>query len=283
MRLTGWVALWALGASLAAPAFGQEVKADKGRYGGPEAAAQPAPGQSEHVTTAFDHYVVGGGWVTVFILIPLSVAAWGLIVRCLLLVRRSVVVPPGTVRELTELFEQKQYVEAVRSCSESGSVIGKIIHAGLQASTGGLQAMQRVMEDALEEQATRLHQAIEHLNLIGSLAPMLGLLGTVNGIIGMFVSISDTGGVPVMARISRDLGSALVATFWGLSIAIPSLAAFGWFRHRIDVLMRECAGAAEGVLASLAPKTDAPKPSAPLGAKAGPGRVAVAAGVGRAT
>jgi len=67
----------------------------------------------------------------------------------------------------------------------------------------------------------------------------------------MFGSISESGGVPVMSRISADLGSALVATFWGLFIAIPSLTVFGILRNRVDVLMQECAVAAESLTAKF--------------------------------
>ena len=109
------------------------------------------------------------------------------------------------------------------------------------------------MEDALEERGARLSRKIEYLNLIGNVAPMLGLFGTVHGIIGMFISISEAGGIPVMSRISHNLGTALVATFWGLLIAIPSLTVFGLLRNRIDVLLGECAIAAERLMAAFRP------------------------------
>jgi biopolymer transport protein ExbB len=118
------------------------------------------------------------------------------------------------------------------------------------------------MQEQLEEHAVRLHRKIEYLNLIGSVAPMLGLLGTVHGIIGMFISIAEAGGVPVMANISADLGQALVATFWGLLIAIPSLVVFGWLRHRIDNLMTDCASAAEQLLLIFTPGEVAATPPA---------------------
>ena len=110
------------------------------------------------------------------------------------------------------------------------------------------------MEEALEEHAAKLSRKIEHLNLIGSVAPMVGLFGTVYGIIGMFISISDSGGIPVMSRISHDLGNALVATFWGLLVAIPALAVFGLLRNRIDVLLGECAATAERLMAVFKPQ-----------------------------
>ena len=80
---------------------------------------------------------------------------------------------------------------------------------------------------------------------------MVGLFGTVHGIIGMFGSIADAGGVPIMARISGDLSTALVATFWGLLIAIPALTGFGLLRARLDRHLRDCALSAEGVLTLL--------------------------------
>jgi len=216
-----------------------------------DAASNASESSADAGLSAFDHYIVRGGWVTIYILIPLSITAVALMLQNAVTIRRMTIIPQDASREIRDLFERKQYEEAARVVAANRSAAGKIILAGLQAAKEGLSAMERAMEEAVDEQASRFHHRIEHLNLIGNLAPMLGLLGTVHGIIGMFVSIADTGGVPVMARISHDLGSALVATFWGLAIAIPTLAMFGWMRLRVDVLMRECAELAESVLLSL--------------------------------
>ncbi len=200
---------------------------------------------------AFDHYVVNGGWITWFVLIPLSITALALAVQYGFTIRRRSVLPPQTVDELAELFDQGRYSEALQLSRDDRSVLAQIVYSGLVQARSGYAAMERALEEAIDEQAARLSRKIEYLNLIGNVAPMVGLFGTVYGIIGMFISIADAGGIPVMSRISHDLGTALVATFWGLFVAIPSLTVFGLLRNRIDVLLTECAVTADRLLAGF--------------------------------
>lgn len=217
----------------------------------PASPASPTASAPGEVTRAFDRYVLQGGWVTIFTLIPLSVAGLALMIQYLLQIRRSLIVPESLIRELRGQVDAAKYAEALQIAHDNPCTISEVLQAGFFAAREGLVAMERAMEDSLEECAGRFQRKIEHLNLIGSVAPMIGLFGTVNGIIGMFGSISESGGVPVMSRISADLGSALVATFWGLFIAIPSLTVFGILRNRVDVLMQECAVAAESLTAKF--------------------------------
>ncbi|MBI1826768.1 MAG: MotA/TolQ/ExbB proton channel family protein [Planctomycetes bacterium] len=211
--------------------------------------AQPDSHPPEQtVMRAFDHYVVRGGWVTWLALIPLSVTALALIIDCGLTIRRASVMPAGTVKMLSDLLARGAYPEAVRLVADERSALARIIHSGMTEARNGYSAMERAMEDAVDEQAARFSRKIEYLNVIGNVAPMIGLFGTVGGIIRMFISIADAGGIPVMQRISSDLGTALVATYWGLLVAIPALSVFGLLRNRIDALLAECAVVADRMM-----------------------------------
>jgi len=248
------ITLGGLGWAAAPRAMGQAEPA-------PSADVVPAPAPPSGLSKAFDHYVMRGGWITLLVLVPLSIVALALIIQnCLALMRQRIIPPPVVDRTLS-LLRDGDYVAAMELASKDRSLVSAILLSGLRAVTAGFEAMENTMQEQLEEHAVRLHRKIEYLNIIGAVAPMLGLLGTVHGIIGMFVSIADAGGVPVMANISADLGQALVATFWGLMIAIPSLAVFGWLRHRIDNLMTECASAAEQVLLIFNPDENAAPPA----------------------
>jgi biopolymer transport protein ExbB len=227
----------------------------------PTEEAIEAPAEQSGLSRAFEHYVTRGGWITLFVLVPLSVAALALIIQNCIALARVRVLPAPIVDQILALLREGAYGEAMELAAKDRSVMSAILVTGLRAAPSGFEAVENTMQEQLEEHAVRLHRKIEYLNLIGAVAPMLGLLGTVHGIIGMFVSISEAGGVPVMANISADLGQALVATFWGLLIAIPALAVFGWLRHRIDNLMTECASAAEQVLLIFNPAEQAAAPA----------------------
>lgn len=233
---------------------------------GPATAAAPAPSEGA-VNRAFDHYVVRGGWITWLVLIPLSVTALAFAVLYGVTISRRGLIPEQTVQKLTALFEKGAYGDAVQYSSEEPSVLSYVVYSGLIEARNGFTAMQRAMEEAIDEQAARLSRKIEYLNIIGNVAPMVGLFGTVHGIIGMFVSIADEGGIAVMESISDDLGTALVATFWGLLIAIPSLTVFGLLRNRIEVLLAEVAMTADRMVSVFKPHAaEAPRNPAPAGA-----------------
>jgi len=211
---------------------------------------------AEPVGTAgrlFDHFVVKGGWITWFMLIPLSVATLALGIEYGVSIRRATLIPPNTVGSLREHLTSKRYVDAVKLAAEDSSMLGHVVHAAMKEAAYGFVAMERTIEEAMDEQTARLFRKIEHLNIIGSISPMIGLFGTVYGLIRVFATIGTSGGIPEPARMADDIAVALVTTFWGLLIAIPALRMFALFRNRIELLSAECARICEGLLASLRP------------------------------
>ena len=208
----------------------------------------------------FDHFVVKGGVITWFILIPLSVATLALIIEHSASIRRVTLMAEKAVHSLQSHLQNKRYVDAVKYASQDDSMLGYVIHAAMTEASHGFAAMERAVEDAIEERSARLYRKIEYLNIIGSVSPMVGLFGTVYGLIRLFASISQAGGIPEPARMADDISIALVTTFWGLLVAIPALSAFALFRNRIELLSAECALTSERLLSVLRPGQ--PEPAA---------------------
>ncbi len=103
----------------------------------------------------------------------------------------------------------------------------------------------------------RLLRRIEYLNVIGNVSPMIGLFGTVVGMIQAFARIySAAGGMPEADKLAGDIAVALVTTFWGLLIAIPALSAFALFRNRIDTYAAEVVKLCDGLLRAEAARRD---------------------------
>jgi biopolymer transport protein ExbB len=188
-----------------------------------------------------DHFVVKGGWITWFVLLPLSVATIALVVEHAVSIRRTTVLAPDAQQKVAEMLTEKQYVDAVRFTSDEPSVVGYAMNTALLQAGRGLVAMERALAEAIDDRAARLMRKIEYLNVIGNVSPMIGLFGTVYGMIRLFASIRAAGAIPEPAVIADDISVALVTTFWGLAVAIPALSAFAVFRNRIDVLMSEAA------------------------------------------
>lgn len=201
----------------------------------------------------FDHFLVKGGAITWFVLVPLSVTTVALTIEYCMSIRRRTFVPPEAFQRISEFLQNKRYNEAIEYTAEEPSMLAGVVNTGLVESHNGFAAMERAIEESLEERSASAMRKIEYLNVIGNISPMIGLFGTVYGMIGLFASIREAGGMPEPARIADDISVALVTTFWGLLVAIPALTIFALFRNRIDVLTAECANAADRLLAPFKP------------------------------
>ena len=109
------------------------------------------------------------------------------------------------------------------------------------------------MDESAEEKSTALLRKIEWLNLLGNMAPMLGLLGTVWGMILMFMEIVKAKGIPSPDKLAYAIGIALVTTLLGLTVAIPALGAFAILRNRIDALSNQVVLQAQELISTFRP------------------------------
>lgn len=216
-------------------------------------AADQATAADESPQT-FWQIVLAGGWTGFFImlfLVGLSIAAVALAAEHLTTIRESVLMPPGLADEVRGLLASGDLAGADRACRERPSFLGFVLSAGLAEADGGWNAVEKGMEDATAEQAARLFRKIEYLSVIGNIAPMVGLLGTVTGMIFAFQEVANTQGAARAAQLAEGIYQALVTTVGGLLVAIPSLAGFAIFRNRVDHLVAETVYVAQQVVAPL--------------------------------
>ncbi len=185
-----------------------------------------------------------GGWIGVAImlaLIGLSVAAVYLVIDQFLALRRRDLIPPGLSEAVTQLINAGRVREAEVACRQYPSILSNVLAAGLIESEHGWGQIEKGAEEALHEASASLMRRIEYLNVIGNLAPMLGLLGTVTGMLFTFREVAATSGSANAADLADGIYQALVTTVVGLIIAIPSLGAFAILRNRVDLLIAEIA------------------------------------------
>jgi biopolymer transport protein ExbB len=210
-----------------------------------------APGTAETKTSlGFFEIVFSGGWSGVLImltLIGLSMLAAFFIFDQIMVLRRNEVIPPTLAEEVRQYLAQGRVADADEACRRNPSPLSFVIVNGLAELDFGWQSMEKAMEDAVSEQAAKMYRKIEYLSVIGNLAPMLGLLGTVTGMILAFQQVAVSQGSAGAAALAEGIYSALVTTVAGLVIAIPSLAAFAIFRNRIDQMIAEIAFMAQHV------------------------------------
>ena len=206
----------------------------------------PAPPPDESSTAdgmTLRQLLRAGGSIGLVIL-GLSMAMVALIVEHLLTIRRRSLMPDGLADSVAALLATGRFAEADRLCRERPSFLGTVLAEGLAEAPLGYPAVEKSMEDASAEQAARLFRKIEYLSVIGTIAPMLGLLGTVWGMIVAFQEFATKINPPV-SELAPGIYQALVTTLMGLGVAVPALSAFAIFRNRIDELVAEASLTAE--------------------------------------
>lgn len=181
-----------------------------------------------------------------YIIIILSVVMIALIGQHLLTLRRTSLIPSGLAEEVHRLLGAGQLDQANEICKQNPSFLSYVLRAGLSETDLGYREVEKGMEEASAEQAARLFRKTEYLNIIGTIAPMLGLLGTVWGMIQAFVPFALKAN-PSVAELAPGISRALVTTLMGLAVAIPALTSFSLLRNRIDELVAEASLIAEHV------------------------------------
>jgi len=197
------------------------------------------------------------GFLDMFFIYACSLTSIALIIEHAITIRRTILVPELSVAQIKTMFDERRFREALDFCQNDPSFVSGVVHAGLIEAANGYQAMETAMGDATGERTARLYRKIEWLNLIGNVAPMLGLMGTVYGMMTAFGEIEGKGGKANPSDLAGGIMMALVSTFVGLIVAIPALSAYGIFRSRIEQLSMEAALIAEELLANFKPSAAA--------------------------
>ncbi len=201
--------------------------------------------------------ILNAGGVVGYLLIALSLVAAARMVEHIITIREAVLVPRALALSVRKLLEQNQIAKAEQLCKLQSSMLAFVLRAGLREANGGWSEIEKAAEDALAEQSARLYRKIEWLSVIGNIAPMLGLLGTVIGMVLAFREVAFTQGAARAADLAEGIYLALVTTVQGLIVAIPSLGAFAVFRNRVDSLVAETASATQHALAPIKHRGDA--------------------------
>ena len=209
---------------VAAAAWGQ------GDAANPDAAKPQAAGGAGWVAETWDT-LSQAGWIGIVLLL-LSIFALGFAVERLVRLRRSRIAPRGLASEVDKLVKAGQVDQAQKLAGDSDSILGRIIallldHRGVNADEA------RVLAEEVGTNELKLHhQKAYPLLVCGNLAPLLGLLGTVIGLIGAFQVIALAGDMGDPSLFAEEIGFAMMTTAIGLVVAIPLLALYHFFKTR---------------------------------------------------
>lgn len=191
-----------------------------------------------------------------YVIILLSFVAVGLIIAQLVRIRVNYLAPPEMRAHLDHMLAHGEVREAIAYCRDEAndSFLCRVVGAALvrcSRSPFGFLELKSALEEAGQEETARLYRATDGIGLIASVAPMLGLLGTVVGMVGAFDTISLTEGVTRPDQLAGSISQALITTVMGLIVAIPATAAFTYLRNRVDSVVGRIAETTEELASHL--------------------------------
>ena len=220
--------------------------------------------------SSFLSMIMAGGPIG-FLIIFLSIIALVLVVVHLFQLRESSLAPGHIVDDLHELLSKGMVDPAITYCDEPGHscFLTQVMAAGLaryrRSPFGGLE-LKGTLEEAGQDQVARLYRWTDALALIATIAPMLGLLGTVVGINKAFANLHEAASSGASGELASAISLALVTTIMGLVLAIPATAAVTYFRNRIDSLASDIAGIIDDLAMLIEEEpTIGPARTAPVG------------------
>jgi biopolymer transport protein ExbB len=196
------------------------------------------------------------GGLVGLVIILLSVTSLGFIIEHFITIRKKTLMPDAVAADLEALIGEGQVDQAIEYCKDPAnySLFATVVLAGLERYKGsefGFAEYKAAVEEAGEDQTGALYRKTEMLAVIGAIAPMLGLLGTVTGMIKAFNIIAATDAAAKPADLAGGISEALVTTLFGLVVAIPTMCAFSFFRNKIDSLISEAGKRVEQILMPL--------------------------------
>ncbi|HLS84251.1 MAG TPA: MotA/TolQ/ExbB proton channel family protein [Arenimonas sp.] len=200
--------------------------------------------------------IKAGGWVMLPIIV-LAVLALAIILERFWSLRRREVLPPGLGEEVREWAKGRQLDPRHIDVLRRNSPLGELLAAGLDVRERPRELIKERIEDAGRHVAHRLERFLNTLGTIAAVTPLLGLLGTVFGMIEMFMEILVSG-VGDANQLAGGIGQALISTAAGLCVAIPALMFHRYLRGRVTAYIVEMEKQATALLDALDPGVSTP-------------------------
>ncbi|MFM1823342.1 MAG: Biopolymer transport protein ExbB [Planctomycetota bacterium] len=199
-------------------------------------------------------FITGGG-VIGYVIVTLSIVAVAFVVIHFVQIRRTALLPAERVQGVREMVERGDLEGALEYTTLPANdcyylrVVGAGIKRFLRSPFGAFE-IKGAMEEAGAEETAKLYRTMDVIATIGSVAPLLGLLGTVQGMIGAFdtVAAGASNSANYYEALAANIAVALITTFQGLVVAIPCVSIYGYLRNRVEALAGEAAQHAEEIV-----------------------------------
>jgi len=246
IRLAVWLVVLAVFVVVPVIGFAQEMVME----GGAEAMADDGGG-----SMGLWSIIAGSGGLGIILwsaLLGTSVWAAWLAIDFSITVNPKKIIPDSLVEEVREAMEQGDVMKAVQRCEEEPGVLSSILMAGFRNVKEGFEVIQEQVASAADLESEKLMQRVSYLNMCGSIAPMLGLLGTVQGMIMAFANLANTqAGAAQQSMLAMNIAQALWTTAAGLCVAIPAVSFYTFFKNRLSRIILSMEGLTMDLIKAL--------------------------------
>lgn len=224
---------------------------------------QPADPQPGGATTPSDtsgeekgppnmvvHIIKSAGIFFGPLLALVSLALVALIVILAMELRMGTAIPPGFVDEFTDVVNRRQFKQAFDLCRNDNSFLARVLTAGMSRLQYGIEDARHNAYNMVDSIRSGKEQLINYLATIGTLGPMLGLVGTVYGMILSFMELS-LGTTPRTEKLADGISHALVVTLLGIAISVPAIFCNTFFRNRLTRITMDTANLSDDLLTQM--------------------------------
>jgi biopolymer transport protein ExbB len=244
--------------------------------------AEPAPGAGATDTSASDEpmeeksfltWMIEASGIFGLVLLLLSFVMVALIAMNAMQVRRDILLPPAFIEAFEQKLAAKDFQGAYETARSDDSFLARVLANGLSKLNRGYDEAIEGMQEVGEDENMQMEHRLSYLALIGSVAPMIGLMGTVYGMIASFRTIATSPTQPKPSELAEGISMALFTTLEGLSVAIPAMIFYGILRNRVQRYVLEVGIVSEGLMSrfsSVGKQSRSAGGAAPAAAPAAP-------------
>jgi biopolymer transport protein ExbB len=201
----------------------------------PAAPSMPATGHQAGSNLGIGTVIMASGGVGIMIWIFLfgnMAAMFYFIADCGMKIRATKIMPPSLVQNVTQAMAEGDVLKALKHCEVEPGPLSNVLTAGFANVEEGFETIQDMVGAAAEMESEKLLQRVTYLNVVSNMGPLLGLLGTVHGMIYAFATLATTtAGAAQQSMLAINIAESLYCTAAGLIVAIPALAAFYYFKN----------------------------------------------------
>ena len=218
----------------------------------PTPSAAPAPADAPAAKKSLLRWAIEASGPIGAFLLCLSIYFTALVIKLFMELRVSEAVPAALVEKLELAIKDRKFQEAYDACRDNDSFLARLVRTGVANLPNGRAEAKEAMNGTLDEVVTTLEAKISYLAIIGTLGPMIGLVGTIAGMIASFQEIATAAGAqPKPEKVAEGISTALFITLEGVSLSVPAIFFFALFRNRIAQMAMESAKVADRTITAL--------------------------------